>query len=66
MTNDKLITPPGFAKPLAYELPETLEPVFDPDTGEFVKYTEKSDTAEDVFVQSDEDLTGTPEGETIH
>lgn len=66
MTNDQIITPPGFGKPVAYELPANLEPVFDPNTGEFIQYAEKSDTEQDVFVQTAEDLTGTPEGETIH
>lgn len=61
MTND-LITNPSKK---GYELPGNVEPVFDPITGDFVTYAEKAEgPVEDILVQSDEDVNGTPV--TVH
>lgn len=54
-----LITPNAArVTPQGYELPDNLEPVFDPISGEFVEYRAKADEA--TLVQTEEDVTGTP------
>lgn len=49
-----------------YQLPANVEPVFDPITGDFVTYAEKTEGPVEVLVQSDEDTDGTPVTDTIH
>jgi hypothetical protein len=46
------------------EIIDGVHAEFDPVTGEFLGYKKADET--EVVVQADADLTGTPEGETIH